>query len=127
MPLMGPVQLLKQALTDRAIPFLEEPSSITVKAKSPSGFDVSLHEGEETAVYFEGWHDHFGVPEEAVQCFLFGLSSKCRIRVTERGGKAHSWVLETLREDQWVAYSTTGLLFFQFWRAPKVRYLQNGI
>ena len=124
---MGALQRVKQVLTERGIPFSEEPSSITVKAKVPSGFDVSMHEGEETTVVFEGWHDHFSDPEEAVRCFLAGLSQNCRIRVTERGGKPHNWVLERLRDDQWVPYSSTGLLFFQFWRAPKTKYLQNGI
>jgi hypothetical protein len=127
MPFMEAVQRVKQVLTERGIPFSEEPSSITVKAKVPSGFDVSMHAGEETTVVFEGWHDHFSDPEEAVQCFLAGLSQNCRIRVTERGGKPHRWVLERLIDDQWVPYSFTGLLFFQFWRASRTKYLQNGI
>jgi hypothetical protein len=127
MPFMGALQRLKQVLAERNVPFVEEPNSITVKAKAPSGFDVSLHEGEETSVFFEGWHDHFADPEEAVRCFLAGLSPQCRIRVTERGGKPHNWVLERRKDDQWLPYGTTGLLFFQFWRAPKVKYLQNGI
>lgn len=124
---MGALQKLKLTLAERGIAFVEAPSSITVKTKGQTGFDASLHEGEETTVVFEGWHDHFADPEEAVRCFLAGISSQCRIRVTERGGKPHSWVLERRRDDQWVPYSTTGHLFFQFWRAPKVKYLQNGI
>jgi hypothetical protein len=124
---MGALQRLKQVLTEDGIPFSEEPSSVTVQAKAPSGFDVSMHEGEETTVFFEGWHAHFSDPEEAVRCFIAGLSQQCRIRVTERGGEPYKWVLERLIDDQWVPYGTTCLLFFQFWRAPKVRYLQNGI
>ena len=49
---MQALQKLKLALAERGVSFVEEPSSITVKAKSAIGFDVSLHEGEETAVFF---------------------------------------------------------------------------
>jgi hypothetical protein len=127
---MGAAQKLKQVLAERGISFVEESSSITVKAKGPTGFDVSLQDGEdgeETAVFFEGWHAHFSDPEEAVRCFLAGLSPQCRIRVTGRGGEPHYWVLERQRDNQWVPYGAVGLLFFQFWRAPKIKYLQNGI
>ena len=124
---MGALQRLKQVLAERGIAYAEDPSGITVKAATPTGFDVSMHEGEEISVFFEGWHDHFADPEEAVRCFLAGLSPQCRIRVTERGGKPHKWVLERQSDNQWHPYGSTGLLFFQFWRAPTVRYLQNGI
>ena len=123
---MVAIEKLKQILTEHGVPFTEGPSSITVKASAPSGFDVSMHEGEETTVYFEAWHEHFTDPEEAVRCFMAGLSPNCRIRVTERGEKPHSWVLERSRGDQWVSHSATALVFFRFWRTPKVKSYRMG-
>lgn len=124
---MGTLEQLKRILAERGVPFVEDSFGLTVKAATPSGFDVTLQEGgDETTVYFAGWHDHFTEADAALRCFMAGLSPDCRIRVTERGGRPQKWVLERRQGDQWVRSGTTVLLFFQFWRPGKVRYLQNG-
>jgi len=121
------IHQLKTRLTEfPSITYSIVANTVTVKSTDPNGFEVSLVEGEkETSVYYEGWHEHFSSSDEAVKCFLFGLSVRCRIRVSRRGGKAHSWTLEALENDNWVPYGTTGLLFFPFWRERDVIYLQN--
>jgi len=63
-------------------------SSITVKADSSKGFDVSFYDDKfEYTVFFEGWHEYFKKSESqnAINCFAFGLSDSCRIKVVSRG------------------------------------------
>lgn len=124
---MSAIQQLKQDLCEKGIRFEEYDTSLAVKAQRVDGFDIVVTEGHgETTVFYEGWHEHFTSEEEAVKCFLFGLTSKCRIRVTERGGKPHKWTLEAQEDGKWVSYGSTGLLFFPFWRRPITKYLQNA-
>lgn len=103
--------------------------AITVKAAA-AGFDVSLHCGDgEYIVCMEGWHAHFDSTQidTALNCFALGLSDAARLRVHSRGGKDYRWTLETYEDDAWRADSTTGLLFFPFWRNKTVRYLRNAV
>lgn len=123
---MGAISQLKDALALNSIPFVEEGAMITVKARTNDGFDVSMiEEADETIVFYEGWHEHFSSPEEAIKCFMFGLTSSCRICVTQRGRKAHKWTLEAFEDGAWVSYGTTGLLLFPFWKPSTTKYLQN--
>lgn len=104
--------------------YAEPAGMIVVPASAPNGFDVSI--SEDLRVGYDGWHEHFGTPDEAIECFALGLSNRCRLRVTYRGDSACKWTLELLEDGCWVEGSTTGLLFFPFWRAPRVEYRQNG-
>ena len=105
--------------------YTEANGTITVHAPVPAGFDVWI--SEELIVGYDGWHEHFDTPEKALECFAFGFSDQCRLRVSYRGKFAHKWTLESLVGGQWVEDSTTGLLFFPFWRTARVEYLQNGL
>ena len=93
-----------------------------------TSFTVGLSESREGyTVYFEGWHEDVGSEEEALNLFAMGLSDSTRLRVTSRGAKDHCWTVETREGDSWATGSTTGLLFFPFWRRKAVRYLQNAV
>jgi hypothetical protein len=99
---------------------------LRVPRADENGFDVSLRKEEGFCeVYFDAWHEVFEDEEEAVRCFLFGLSKECRLRVESRGGADCTWTVEHKRGDDWISDSTTGLLFSRFWRRKQVRYLQN--
>jgi hypothetical protein len=103
-------------------------STITVEPPTPNGFAMSLTEAAgEWVVRFDGWHEHFGSEDEAVSCFLFGLSDRCRLRIQYRGSLPSSWTLEERTGEGWQADSTTGLLLFKFWRRPRVEYRQNAV
>lgn len=105
-------------------------NSITVKAQTPEGFDVSFHSGDgEYTVSMEGWHAHFDASqiETALNCFAFGLSDTARLEVHSRGGKDYRWTLEVFEDGAWRPDSTTGLLFFRFWRKNTMRYLHNAV
>ena len=105
--------------------YTEANGVIVVHAPTPNGFDVSISEG--LVVGYDGWHEHFETPEKALACFAFGFSDKCRLKVTYRGKFAHKWTLESLENGQWIEDSTTGLLFFPFWRVERIEYRQNGL
>ncbi len=59
---------------------------VSIPAQKPSGFAVSIQEdGDEFVVAFEGWHERFKDADEALNCFAFGLSTACRLRVLRVG------------------------------------------
>ena len=105
--------------------YTEANGTIIVHAPTPNGFDVSI--SEDLIVGYDGWHEHFDSPDKALECFAFGFSDQCRLKVTYRGKFAYKWTLESLVDGQWVEDSTTGLLFFPFWRSPRVQFRQNGL
>ncbi len=103
-------------------------NSITVEAADANAFEVSLWQGGgEYVVHFEGWHEHFAEPEAALECFAFGLSDGCRLKVQSRCSIDHEWTVEYMENGDWREDSTTGLLLFPFWCRWKVRYLRNRL
>jgi hypothetical protein len=99
---------------------------VTVEPQTPDGFPVSLAEGQrEWVVSLGGWHEHFESEDEALNCFAFGLSGSCRLRVHYRGSYPYRWAVERRTGDGWREESTVGLLFFPFWRRLRVVYCQN--
>lgn len=104
----------------------EEQDSISITPVG--GFTVwATDNGSSYTVGFEGWHEEFESIDEALNCFAWGLSTECRLKVTKRGNVTHKWVAQSLENGQWVNTSTTGLLFFPFWRRAKVSHKQNAI
>lgn len=103
---------------------------ITVAAQTADGFDVSFDAGgDEYTVHMAGWHAHFDPSQidTALNCFAFGLSDTARLKVYSRGGRDYCWTLEAFEDDEWRTDSTTGRLFFRFWRRKTVRYLRNAV
>jgi len=102
--------------------------SIVVSPTSASGFEVGLSiDSRGYTVSFSGWHEKFESREEALSCFVFGLSDQCRLKEFRRGGMAYRWTVESLERDSWIADSTTGLFLFPFWGSREIRYLQNNL
>ncbi|HXG08758.1 MAG TPA: hypothetical protein VNK04_03130 [Gemmataceae bacterium] len=102
--------------------------TVTVEPPTAEGFPVSLTEGAgEWVVSFGGWHEHFTSEDEALNCFAFGLSDRCRLRVHYRGAFPYRWAVEERTDGAWRQVSTTGLLFFPFWRRPRIEYRQNAV
>jgi len=108
------------------IHFTDEDRRIEVQPADPTGFSVGMHEeASEIVVNFEGWHQHFTSEDEALNCFAFGLSESCRLRVTYRGTCPVAWSVESMKEGSWCSAGTTALLFIPFWRRRTVRHFQN--
>lgn len=103
--------------------------TITVDPPTDAGFAVSLTEGAgKCVVGFDGWHQHFTSEDEALDCFAFGLSDRCRLRVQYYCGSIpYRWTVEERTADGWQPDSTTGRLFFPFWRRARIEYRQNAV
>ena len=118
----------EQQLQSRGIAFERAGESIRYVPPDASGFEAVLSHGDdEFIVSFAGWHEHFDSADEALRCFMFGLSRRCRLRVLSRGSFDYRWFVQARREDGWVDDSETGLLLFPFWLRRRERYLQNDV
>ncbi len=87
---------------------------------------IDIANGKYT-VSFNGWHEEFNNYKEALNCFAFGLSDECRLKVYVRGNFECKWAVESLKDNEWIPESITGLFFYPFWRKQKIKYLQNKI
>lgn len=102
--------------------------SIVVMPSQEGGFPVSfIVEGNEFVVYFDGWHERFSDAQEAINCFAFGLSQECRLVVYKRGGMTYKWTMQYIDKERWIDDSSTGLLFFPYWRKRESVVLQNRL
>ena len=126
---MDPMAAIKNRLTKYpGIRYEEGAGTITVLPADDSGFEVSLSvESDDYVVSFLGWQEHFTDPEDALNCFAFGLSEQCRLKVSYRGTIPYRWTVEYAESGKWLDDSTTGLLLFPFWRKPEFKYFQNRL
>jgi hypothetical protein len=121
---------LKRQLKLKNISYTEDEKSISVPGEE-DGFDVTLFPDQDISepyVVFYGdmYHEHFEDEEDAIKCFMFGLSNKCRLRVEYWGNKAYRWIMEYKRENgEFEADYETGCLLKPFWKKKTVKYLQN--
>jgi len=124
---MDPIQELKDRLAKHPeLQFTATPTSITVLAPSPDGFSVSFYASpKEYVVHLDGWHEHFELADEALECFAFAFSGSSRLAITYRGRTPVKWVLEYLDESGWQAESEVGMILIPFWLRRRVVYRQN--
>ena len=128
--LVTPIAKLKKHLEKHPhIRFEESEHQIEIFPESETGFGITLvDEGIQCTVTFDGgWHDHFTDPEEALNCVGFGLSDMCRLRTEMRGDFPQKWIVEYFEDGTWHEDSTTGLIFFPFWRTKTITYRQNTL
>jgi hypothetical protein len=106
----------------------ERPGWISAKPPGDTSFEVGLREHQnQYTVYFDGWHEEVDGEETALNLFAMGLSESVRLAVTSRGRRAYRWTVAFRRDGAWSSGSTTGLLFFPFWKRKTVRYFQNAV
>ena len=103
--------------------------SIIILPRTENEFQVTIEIDEygKYTVFFESWHDHFDNEEDALNCFAFGLSEDCRLKIIYRGEKPNAWITEFKENGNWKKYSTTSLIRLNFWKKKKVIYKQNKI
>src|SRR5438874_13740503 len=80
----------------------------------------------EYTVWLDSWHEEFQEYPPARDCFLFGLSDRCRIKVFKKASFRFRWVLEYRNGAEWIEDSSTMLLFYPFWRKTTFQYLTNN-
>lgn len=124
---MDPIVEIKKRLTaDQKSRAEETDSWFTVAPKNESGFPVSIQtNGKAFIVFYDGWHAHLSDAQEAVDCFLFGLTPRCRLRATEYGSSPYKWTMEWSADGEWQDDSTIRLLFVPFWRKKSISYKCN--
>lgn len=108
--------------------FKVEDNCIIFIPNTEDGFEVRLvADPYRYFVSFDGWHEEFEDEDEAMKCFGFGLSEKCRLKVIQRGRMRYRWLLEFKIDNEWRPETETGLMFFPFWLRKTELYLQNHI
>ena len=108
--------------------YKQEGNIVTVEPADADGFAVGLSERDGGyTVSCEGWHEEFESEEAALNCFAFGLSDQCRLKIDYRGSFPYRWSVEAANGDGWTLDSTTGLLLFPFWRCRHTAYRQNHV
>src|SRR5688500_11109615 len=93
---MSIIEDIKERLQKHpSVQYHADGDSIEVPASDANGFTVTLHvSGHEYIVAFDGWHEHFEEEAEAANCFIWGLSDECRLKVYSRGKFDYKWVVE---------------------------------
>jgi hypothetical protein len=104
--------------------------TIVVPAASDEGFLVRLHivNEREFLVEYDRWRHTFDRGEDALDCFEYGLSDSCRLKVTLRGDEAVGWHVEKREYGMWVpGHHPQKRLDLAFWRPRRVVYRQNQV
>jgi hypothetical protein len=110
------------------VQFEATPTAIHVPAPGAQGFSVSLRiEGARFIVRYDGWSQTFGRAEDAYDCFEFGLSDSCALRVTLRGETACRWQIEKREYGLWVPGRTVRRRWVPFWRPLRTERRQNHV
>ena len=98
-----------------------------------NGFDILLQTDQrENTLHFGSFHWHFDnnneETTEMLNQLIFGLTGVARLKEFSKGGKAYKWTLQIQdREGNWFDNGTMGLMNFNFWTKPEIRYLQNDL
>jgi hypothetical protein len=111
------------------IKFERRDYSVLVPAAAAEGFPVLIEQIWEGhyAVSFGGWQKDFSSLEEAMECFLHGLSNHCRLKVESKGNKPVKWTLEDLENLDWKEISSRGSWSPLNFKPPVISYLQNNL
>src|SRR5689334_6002181 len=85
------------------IKFTLEKDSLRVLPNSPNGYEavIKQHSAEWHTVWFDAWHEQFHDYPSARDCFLFGLSDRCRLKVFRKGRTPFRWILEHRNDAEW--------------------------
>lgn len=107
-------------------------SMISVERPQDNGFSIDLSIDESGFnVSFDGWHESFTTEQEALECFTYGLTNRCRLKVHKRGTCEYKWTVqyktEIDSEIEWHDDSTTGLFLYPFWKKEEIIYRQNNL
>lgn len=122
------LERLMGKLREAGVSFAVEDDCVVVPRPKQQGFSVRF---EETAggfvVHYDGWREAFTCEMRAVDCFVFGLSDRCRLKVFRRGEEAYRWTVEYFADGQWLEGSTMGTCSFPLWQERSIEYKQNAL
>jgi hypothetical protein len=103
--------------------------SVRVHPTTPEGFEVVIEQIWEShySVFYGGWHEDFHTLEEALGCFFFGLSNRCRLKVQSKHGNPFRWTVEHWDDPSWRERSTKATWSHRFLTPTVTTYLQNDL
>ena len=104
--------------------------AIAVPPVSDDGFAVRLHmvHDREFVVSYDDWRHTFDRAEDAYDCFEYGLSDSCRLKITLRGNEPVSWHVEKREYGMWVpGHHPRRRRSLAFWRPRRIVYRQNHV
>ena len=105
-------------------------NTIVVPAATDEGFAVRLRmeHDRQFVVEYDAWQHAFDRAEDAYDCFEYGLSESCRLKITLRGDEPVIWHVEKREYGMWVpGRHPLKRLDLAFWRPARVVYLQNHV
>ena len=119
----------RKTLDALGVAFDADSSRIVVSAEEPSGFDVTLRViGPRTfVVSYEGWFQTFDRAEDAYDCFEYGLSDSCALRITFRGPTAVAWQIEKREYGVWMLGRRVRHRLVPFWKRRRLERRQNHV
>jgi len=102
---------------------------IRIQPSAPEGFEVAIEEVWENhySVSYNRWQQDFYTAEEAANCFLFGLSNRCRLKVQSKDGVPFRWTVEFSDGSDWQERSTKSGWSYRFLSPATTVYLQNDL
>jgi hypothetical protein len=111
------------------ITFHATANSLVVPPVASDGFPVALRVlgPRSFLVSYDGWSETFRRAEDAYDCFEFGLSDSCRLRVTLRGETAVAWQIEKREYGLWVPGRVVRRRLVPFWRRRRIERRQNRV
>jgi hypothetical protein len=123
------VDRARKTLDARGVAFDAAEDRIAVPAADAGGFDVTLRvvEPRKFLVSYEGWFQTFGRAEDAYDCFEYGLSDSCRLRITFRGRTAVAWQIEKRDYGVWMPGRAVRRRLAPFWRKARIERRQNQV
>ena len=110
-----------------------EDGSITVAPPTSDGFSVSLRLDEQARdiwVYVAGYDGGlFDIEDEcaALNCFVWCLTDRCRLKVEKRGDRRSALEAEYRDGEEWNWCMRMSVTLVPFWRKKSVEYRQNSV
>jgi hypothetical protein len=119
----------RKTLETLGVTFDADATRIVVVAEEPSGFDVTLRVigPRKFVVSYEGWFQAFDRAEDAYDCFEYGLSDSCGLRITFRGRMPVAWQIEKREYGVWMPGRSVRRRVMPFWRAARIERRQNRV
>jgi hypothetical protein len=123
------VDRARKTLDALGVAFDAAENRIAVSAADAGGFDVTLRvvEPRKFLVSYDGWFETFGRAEDAYDCFEYGLSDSCRLRITFRGRTAVPWQIEKRDYGVWMPGRAVRRRLVPFWRKARIERRQNQV
>jgi hypothetical protein len=122
------LERLMSKLREAGVGFVVEDDCVLVPKPKNAGFAVRFEETEDGfVVHYDGWREAFSCEMRAVDCFVFGLSDRCRLKVFRRGSEAYRWTVQYFADGQWLEGSTLGTCAAELWQERSVEYKQNAV